>query len=272
MAAVVITGASKGIGRAAALRLAKRGLDIIAGVRRPEDGEELKSRAPDRIRPIILDITNPEQIAAARALLAESPEGVAGLVNNAGTAFAAPLELLPIEDFRKQLEVNLVGHLAVIQALLPALRRGRGRIVNVSSVGGRIAGPVLGAYHASKYALEALGDSLRQELASQGIHVVTVEPGAIDTEIWATATQLSEGLVTSARAEILSNYTAAIAGARKFAAASAKRAISPERVAEVVERALTSRRPKTRYTVGIDAWVGAHLLARLPDRLRDRLL
>lgn len=272
MATVVITGASKGIGRAVALRLAERGLDVLAGVRRPEDGEELKSRAPERITPIILDITNREHIEAAGSSLGAAEEGIAGLVNNAGTAFAAPLEMIAIEDFRKQLEVNVVGHLAVIQAMLPALRRGKGRIVNISSAGGRIAWPVLGPYNASKFALEAIGDSLRQELAYEGIHVVTVEPGAIDTSIWSTASELSEGLAASARRETLARYERLIKGARRFAAENAKRAIPPERVAVAVERALTSRRPRTRYTVGVDAWISANILARLPDRLRDRLL
>lgn len=272
MAVIVITGASKGIGRAAALRLAKRGFDILAGVRQPADGEKLKSEAPERIRPIILDITDREDIEAARKALGAAEEGIAGLVNNAGTAFAAPLELISIDDFRRQLEVNLVGHLAVIQALLPALRKGGGRIVNISSVGGRIAGRMLGPYHASKFALEAIGDSLRQELAYHGVRVITVEPGAIDTGIWSTATERSEGFAASARPETLARYERLIEAARRFAAESAKRAIPPDRVAAVVERALTSRRPRTRYTVGFDAWIGVHLLSRLPDRLRDRLL
>ncbi|MDP3209060.1 MAG: SDR family NAD(P)-dependent oxidoreductase, partial [Rhodoglobus sp.] len=183
-AAVLVTGASTGIGRATALLLHERGFTVYAGVRRPEDGASLRAAASDRLVPLIIDVTDPEAIAAAAGEITRAGVALVGLVNNAGIAAAAPLEFVPLADFRHQLEVNVVGQLAVTQAMLPLLREDRGRIVNITSVAGLFAGPMLGPYHASKWALEAMTDTMRMELAPWGIRVSAVEPGQIATPIW----------------------------------------------------------------------------------------
>lgn len=271
---VLITGASTGIGRATAVRLSRAGYEVFAGVRRSEDAESLVTDAPARLTPVLLDVTDSSQLAAAAALVAErvGERGLGALVNNAGIAAAAPLEFVPLDELRAQLEVNVVGQLAVTQAVLPLLRRARGRIVNLSSIGGLIAGPMLGPYHASKYAVEALTDSLRIELAPWGIDVVAVEPGQIATPIWSTASDRADRMLERMPPEATELYGRAIAGARKAAKRAQENGISPDEVAATIERVLTARRPKTRYTVGTDARLGSAILTRLPDRTRDRLL
>jgi len=182
---VLITGASTGIGRATALRLDAAGWRVFAGVRKEEDAAALSEAGSERLMPLILDITGAGQIAAAAARVeAESAAGLDGLVNNAGVAIPGPLETLAIEDFRRQVEVNMTAHVAVTQALLPAVRAATGRIVFISSIGGRVALPLTGAYHAAKFGIEAVGDVFRQELRPWGISVSIVEPGSIDTPIW----------------------------------------------------------------------------------------
>jgi NAD(P)-dependent dehydrogenase (short-subunit alcohol dehydrogenase family) len=181
----LVTGASTGIGRATALRLDGSGWRVFAGVRDPADGESLRQAGSRRLTPVALDVTDPEQIAAAAALVEEESEGgLDGLVNNAGVAIPGPLETIPLEDFRRQLEVNLVAYVAVTQALLHSIRKAEGRVVFVSSIGGRIAFPFGGPYHASKFGTEAIGDVFRQELRPWGLRVAIVEPGSIDTPIW----------------------------------------------------------------------------------------
>jgi NAD(P)-dependent dehydrogenase (short-subunit alcohol dehydrogenase family) len=262
---VLVTGASSGIGEACALRLARAGWRVFAGVRRGEDAERLGSRGTTPLR---LDVTDADQIAAAADAIGERLDG---LVNNAGIALAAPLEFVPLDELRRQLDVNVVGQVAVTQAVLPALRRARGRIVNVGSIAGRSALPFLGPYAASKFALEAITDSLRVELRRWGIEVVVVEPASIATPIWKRSAARADELANGLPPEFTELYGEAIAVVRGAAAATDARAEPPERVAEVVEHALTAERPKTRYLVGRDARRRARL-ERLPDRLRDRLL
>lgn len=271
---VLVTGASTGIGRATALRLDRAGFTVFAGVRRSTDAESLAAEASERLVPLLVDVTNEAQIAEAASLIAErvGDAGLDGLVNNAGIAAAAPLEFVPLEDLRNQLEVNVVGQIAVTQAVLPLLRLARGRIVNVTSIGGIIAGGMLGPYNASKFALEALTHSLRNELAPWGIEAIAIEPGQIATPIWSSASDRADRMLERMPPEATELYGRAIAGARKYAAKAAETGISPDEVAATIERALTVSRPKTRYTVGRDAFLGATLLARLPDRTRDRIL
>src|SRR6185436_13729297 len=176
---VLVTGASTGIGEATVVHLKELGFDAVAAVRKDEDAERLEARG---LRTVRIDVTDPDQIAAARDELGDV--ALAGLVNNAGIAVAAPLEFLPLDRLRQQLEINLIGQVAVTQAFLPALRRARGRIVNVSSIGGRVALPLAGAYNASKFGLEAISDSLRRELLRQDVDVIVVEPGGVKTPIW----------------------------------------------------------------------------------------
>lgn len=268
----MITGASTGIGRASALELDARGLRVFAGVRRDEDAESLRAERPS-IQPVRIDVTDADSIAAARDRVAEAVDGagLAGLVNNAGIAVPGPLEHLPIEELRRQLEVNLVGQVAVTQAFMPLLRSGRGRIVNIGSIGGRVALPLLGPYAASKHAMEGFTDSLRRELRPWGIQVSIVRPGPIATEIWergnANADELLERMPEAA-----ADYGPAIERARAFAAQRTRQAVPPSAVAEVVAHALTADKPRTRYLVGPQARMLATLRAVLPDRWFDALL
>jgi NAD(P)-dependent dehydrogenase (short-subunit alcohol dehydrogenase family) len=272
-ATVVVTGASKGIGAAVVRRLAADGFRVVTGVRRSEDAEALRDELGERVVPTLLDITDPDAVAAAAELVGGEvgQRGLAGLVNNAGIAVAAPLEFVPPAELARQLEVNVVGQHAVTQALLPLLRRGRGRIVNLGSIGDRIVAPMTGPYHVSKFALRAWSDTLRLELSPWGIEVVLVEPGAVATPIWETSIAAAERLQRTLPSGVEELYGRAIATARAGALRSAARGMPADQVATVVARALTVRRPRTRYLVGTDARITA-MVARLPDRLRDRLI
>lgn len=271
--AVVITGASKGIGEACAIRLDRKGFHVFAGVRRESDGHRLQQLASPRLVPIRLDVTDPQTIAAAaeRVSAMVGDVGIAGLVNNAGVAIAGPLECLPIEDLRRQLEINVVGQIAVTQAFLPLLRQGRGRIINMGSISGRSALPLTGAYAASKHALEALTDALRVELIPWGIDVIIIEPGVVATPIWETSIAAAEESLEKGSARLRELYGAVIERVRSRVAGNGTNGIPADRVAQVVEDALTGSRPKTRYLVGRDAKLRI-LLQRLPDRWRDRLI
>lgn len=179
MKSALVTGASTGIGRATALHLDRAGWRVFAGVRREEDADSLRAGGSERLVPSMLDVTDPDQVSAAaeRIRSAVGEAGLDGLVNNAGIGLLGPLETLPIEDFRRTVEVNLIAQVAVTQALLPQVRAARGRIVFVSSVGGRMAMPFGSPYHAAKFGLEAVADSLRRELRPWGIEVAVIEPG-----------------------------------------------------------------------------------------------
>jgi NAD(P)-dependent dehydrogenase (short-subunit alcohol dehydrogenase family) len=261
----VVTGASSGIGEACALRLARAGWRVLAGVRTGSDGERLGGLG---LEPVTLDVADAASIAAAAERLADGE--LHGLVNNAGIAVSMPLEFLPLEEFRRQLEVNLVGQLAVTQAFLPHLRRAHGRIVNVGSIAGRSSLPFLGAYAASKHALEAVTDALRVELRPFGIEVAIVEPATIATPIWTKGGENVRRLLEGLPPDVLTLYGERMAAFRQAATAAAERAEPAEDVAKVVEHALTAERPKTRYLVGRDARRRSRV-ERLPDRLRDRV-
>ena len=270
---VVITGSSTGIGEAAALHLDALGFRVFAGVRKTSDGENLARRASRHLTPIMLDVTDSEAIAATVSQVTQQmgENGLAGLVNNAGIGIAAPLEFIPIAEYRRQLEVNLIGQLAVTQAYLPLLRQGHGRIVMISSISGRVATPFLGPYACSKWALEALSDSLRRELLPWGLQVSVIQPGRIATPIWKKSLKAAEEL--SSRLD--PGAEAFYGEAMRFNLESATRrrgGASPQRVAEVIAQALTSPRPKTRYLVGWDVRLGALLAWLLPDRWMDSLL
>jgi NAD(P)-dependent dehydrogenase (short-subunit alcohol dehydrogenase family) len=265
---VLVTGASSGIGEATALHLKELGFDPVGAVRRDEDAERL---AAGGLRTVKLDVTDTGSIAAARAGLGDGP--LAGLVNNAGVAVAAPLEYLPLDQLRHQLETNLIGQVAVTQAFLPALRAGRGRIVNVSSIGGRVAAPLLGAYNASKFALEAVSDSLRRELHAQGVDVVVIEPGGVKTPIWKKGEELAVGLIETMPPEAGRLYGSLIEALRSQTRTIAEETgIEPREVGVAIGRALTAGRPRARYLVGRDAKLSATAAAALPDRLMDRLV
>ncbi|MDQ2631146.1 MAG: SDR family oxidoreductase [Actinomycetota bacterium] len=272
MRSVLVTGASTGIGRATALRLDSSGWRVFAGVRKDEDAESLRSAASSRLEPVFLDVTAPDQIAAAAEQVErESENGLAGLVNNAGVAIPGPLETIPLEDFRCQLEVNLVAYVAVTQALLPQIRRAEGRVVFLSSIGGRVAFPFGGPYHASKFGTEAIGDVFRQELRPWNLKVSIVEPGSIDTPIWERGQRKGEEIeAKSPQTSLL--YGAAIEKFRKVIEDTAARGIPPEKVAKAIAHALESSRPKSRYLVGLDAKLQARLKPLIPTAVFDRIV
>ena len=275
MKSVLITGASTGIGREVALRLDNRGHRVFAGVRMESDAESLQKEAGSRLEPVMIDVADQGSIDAAAKSVAETvgQDGLWGLVNNAGVAVSGPLEYLPIEDLRKQLEVNVIGQIAVTQAFLPLIRRAEGRVVNIGSVAGRApSAPLIGPYAASKMAMEALTDSLRTELAPWGIAVSIIEPGNISTSIWGKADADFDHLVDAMPEEGMKLYGKLIESGRKIAKVADRTGVSPEKVAKNVEHALFSSRPKTRYLIGRDAWARAHIETLLPDKVRDRVV
>jgi NAD(P)-dependent dehydrogenase (short-subunit alcohol dehydrogenase family) len=273
MRSVLITGASTGIGRASALRLDAAGWRVFAGVRKEEDAASLREAGSERLEPLMLDVTDMDQITAAAARIGDEigEAGLDGLVNNAGVAMPSPLETLPIDDFKRQIDINLTGQVAVTQALLPHIRMAHGRIVFISSIGGRIAFPLTGAYHAAKFGIEAVGDVFRRELHRWGISVSIVEPGSIATPIWERGEKVADeiGARSPAREEL---YGKTIARYRKLIRGTAERGIPAEKVAAVIEHALTASRPRTRYLVGRDAKVQARLKYVIPTRVFDRIL
>jgi NAD(P)-dependent dehydrogenase (short-subunit alcohol dehydrogenase family) len=271
--AVLITGASSGIGRACAEHLEELGFIVLAGVRREADADELRAGSSERMQPLMLDVTQAESIAAAAATVdSVAPRGLAGLVNNAGVGVGGPIELIPLDEWRYQFEVNLIGAVAVTQALLPALRKGRGRIVNITSIGGRLASPFLAPYNASKFALEAVTDALRQELRQFGVDVAAIEPGAVATPIWEKSRASADELSGTLPADGLELYRSGIEGVRTAIAAAERASIPPQQVAKAVAHALTSSRPRTRYVIGRDAKTRLAISRVLPARAMDRLV
>ena len=271
--AVLITGASSGIGRATALLLDRSGFQVFAGVRGREHGEALRRQASERLTPILLDVTDSHSIEAAAKSVAEAlgGRGLAGLVNNAGIDIAGSLEKAPLSEVRLQFEVNVIGLLAVTQAFLPLLRRNKGRIVNIGSVLGRLAIPFMGAYSATKFALEGLTDALRIELRPWGIQVSLIEPGTVATPLWSKThflARMNEEKDDAAGKLYAKANAAAYAAFTKFGQSG----ISPERVAANVFEALTILNPKSRYLVGREAKALSLLAALVPDRLRDKML
>jgi NAD(P)-dependent dehydrogenase (short-subunit alcohol dehydrogenase family) len=272
MQAVLITGASSGIGEACAIHLDRLRFKVFAGVRKEADAEALRRKSSGNLTPVILDVTDENSISAAvKQLESELGEGgLYGLVNNAGIVVSGPLEFLPIAELRTQLDINVIGQIAVTQAFLPLIRKSTGRIINIGSVSGLTSSPLIGPYSASKYALEALTDTLRMELLPWGIEVVIIEPSAIATPIWARSLSAADALEKSLSPQAHQYYGKYMTGMRRFARSSAKNGAPVMDVARVVEQALVSPKPKTRYKVGKGIRFGL-LFQRLPDRLRDRL-
>ena len=272
--AVVITGASTGIGAACALHLDRLGFAVFAGVRKSEDGVALQKAGSDRLVPLELDVTDLTTIRKSHAVVLEATKdfGLFGLINNAGIAVVGPLEAVPISDFRQQLEVNVIGQVAVTQAFLPLVRQARGRIVNMGSIAGLSTMPLMGPYSASKFALEAITDALRLEVQQWGIHVAIVEPGAIATPIWNKSAIEAAEREAAIETELRTLYKPVVTAVRKAVGEASKRAIPPDAVVKVVEEALTAPAPKTRYLVGTDAKFRALLVRLLPDRISDKLL
>lgn len=265
---VFVTGAARGIGRATTVRLAGAGWDVVAGVRRAEDGESLV-RESSRIAWVRLDVTDDAQVADLDRGL---PPTLDAVVNNAGVVVGGPMEAVPVSELRRQLEVNIIGQAAVTQAVLPRLRTSRGRLVFISSVSGRVATPMTGAYNASKFGLEGMVHALRMELAPWGIRVVIVEPAQTDTDLWRHADHEINHTVELLSPEHRDLYAKHIAGFRKSIPRSQRMAAPVDGVAATVEKALTDRRPRARYVVGANARAQALLAQVTPTPLLDRLL
>jgi NAD(P)-dependent dehydrogenase (short-subunit alcohol dehydrogenase family) len=264
---VVITGASTGIGRGCALRMDALGWRVFAGVRRQSDGASLQAEASERLIPVMLDVTRPQGLAEAKILVGDSvgDTGLDGLVNNAGVPYGGPIEFLDLAELRRTFDVNFFGLVHVTQTFIPLLRRAAGRIVNMSSISGWAASPFLSPYSTSKFALEALSDALRVELATWGIHVAVIEPGAIDTPIWGKSSELMGQLAADASGQMMQLYGPGVEALKHW---MRPHGIQPSHVVKAVEHALTSSHPRTRYPVGRDAGV-VRIFRFLPDRWRD---
>jgi NAD(P)-dependent dehydrogenase (short-subunit alcohol dehydrogenase family) len=268
---IVVSGASTGIGAATARHLASRGYHVLAGVRRDEDAEAIRD---DRIEPVTLDITMPEHIITLAHRIADDPQKrpLRALINNAGVEINAPIEVLPLDIWREQFEVNLFGHIAVIQALLPALRGSLGRVINISSVGAEATLPIYGAYAGSKAALESASDALRREVASQGIQVVIVQSGGVQTPMADKSGPLSLRLAENMSPEHRALYGELVSSTVKFQSAFLKRAITAEKAGAKIAKIAITRRPRTRYALGPDAAFTLPLNRMLSDRLMDRVV
>ena len=269
---VLVTGTSTGIGAATALHLAKQGFHVFAGVRRAQDGKALQAQE-SALTPLIIDVTKERTISAAKEAVEDvvGGRGLAGVVNNAGVGVPAPIELQPMADFRRQLEVNLFGPVAVIQAFLALIRRGNGRIVNVGSIGGILVLPLNGAYSASKFGIRAVSDALRLELRQWGIHVSLIEVAPVSTAIFGKTFAELDGLGEKLGEDGHRLYEQQIAAIRKAVEQAEADAEPPTVVAKAIFNALTSPRPKPRYLVG-HGGRQTEAAAALPDRARDRAL
>lgn len=269
--AVVVTGASGGIGTVAVQRLDELGWQVFAGVRSQDAAERLRAIGR-RVFPVRLDVCDEASVAEARRVVSAElrGKGLDGLVNNAGASVAGPVELLSAQALRHQLDLNVIGQIAVTQAFLPDLRAKRGRIVMMGGAAGRLTLPMYGALSASKGALDSLSDALRMELRHQGVSVSYIEPGAIRTGFFDVSARAAKDAHREAPPEIERIYQRAIADA--LAALTKSPSSPPEHAARAIVKALTDRRPAARYIVGRQAWMGLHFLRHAPVGLRDRVL
>ncbi len=273
MASIVITGASTGIGRGAVSHLASLGHTVFAGVRKEADAQSLVTEFGQSVIPVILDVTDAEAIERAARFIGShvGDAGLDGLVNNAGVALGGPLEYTPIDTWRTQLEVNVIGQVAVTKALMPLLRMAAGRVAFIGSVGGRVATPLMGPYNASKFALEGIAEAFRQELLGTDMKVILIEPGAVKTAIWDKGREQVAEMDATYPPEARTRYAGMIAAVTKLIERQDRMGVKPARVAKVIERALFSPKPRARYLVGPDAKIGGSLSRVLPDSAKDRL-
>ena len=272
MKTVLVTGASTGIGQACVLHLDRLGHRVYAGIRTQAHAQELRSHGSGRITPVFLDVTEQACVDAAAAQITEDHGSLDGIVNNAGIARGGPLEYLPLAVWREQFDVNVLAQVAVTKAMLPLIRAAHGRIVFMGSISGKIATMMPGPYCASKFALEAIGESLRHELHPWGISVSVIEPGAIKTAIWEKGRHEADHLERGLSAQARTRYARHIAAIRKDIDRQDRHGARPDKVAKAVENALLSLRPKTRYLVGTDAKIPNALVRWLPDKPREAII
>lgn len=268
---VVVTGASSGIGAATARELAKRGYHVLAGVRRTSDADVLRTT---NLEPMLLDITNDADVAALLKHITEDPKRrpLRALVNNAGVGVNAPVEVLPLTEWRRIFEVNLFGHVAMMQALLPALIENGGTIVNITSVGGKVAMATYGPYAGSKFAMEAVSDALRREVKPLGVKVIVVEPGAVTTPMLENVSAAGAHIASTMTTEQSGRYAGLMHSIIAQAQAAIPNGVPAKDAGRVIADAIGSKRPRIRYTVGQDAAIIVRLIRFLPDRMLDSLL
>lgn len=259
------------MGAATARELAAHGYHVLAGVRRESDGDAIRAEG---IEPVILDITHPEHVAALVDRIVSDPgrRPLRALINNAGISINAPVEALPLKEWRRLFEINLFGHVAMTQALLPFLVKSRGRVVNISSVGGKGAMATYGPYAATKFALEAVSDALRRELAAHGVQVVVVEPGAVKSEMADRGAVATTDLASRMSPKLQQRYGGLVTAILAQTAAHIGNGMSADKAGSIIAKATTARRPRTRYTVGRDAALIISLTRILPDRLLDGVI
>jgi len=269
MKSVLITGTSTGIGRATALHLDKLGYKVFAGVRKDEDAKALKREASENLVPLMIDMNDTDSMENAFKQVSAfaGSEGLAGLMNNAAIPMGGPLEFFNPDQLQKGLQANLLGHIRMIQLFLPLIRKKKGRIINIGSIGGIFPAPFTAPYSASKAAMHALTHALRRELLPEGIHVVLIIPGNIKTSIWK---KVQDGTKPASPA-VEARYGSALESMEKLTKKMGSQGIPPERVAKIVEKALTRKRPKPTYIVGTDAKLQSIAAAVLPNRWIDRL-
>jgi NAD(P)-dependent dehydrogenase (short-subunit alcohol dehydrogenase family) len=268
--AVLVTGASTGIGHAIAMHLAANGYTVYAGVRKEDDRERLEAEHT-RIRPVILDVTVPADVTRAVQTVRENGDTLSGLVNNAGVAIAGPLEFLPLEALRYQFEINVIAPIAMTQAALPLLRETQGRIVNVGSIAGRLSAPFVGPYSASKAAIASLTDALRQELARFGIAVSLLEFASVKTPIWQKGRAGRDALVSSMPPQAMTYYGALADAVIAQTRVEEREGMDPAIIAATVLAALRAPKPRERYVIGRKAQIQA-VAAMLPPSARDALV
>jgi len=271
---ILVTGASSGIGHATALFLARKGFTVFPTVRREEDAASLRAEGLPDLRPLLLDVADPDSLESLRRKAADlfSETGLQGLVNNAGYVVPGPLETLPIAALREQLEVNLFGVFQVTGILLPCLRAGNGRLVNVGSDSGRIAFPLIGAYNTSKFALRGMTDTFRRELALWNLPVSLIEPGPVKTPIWDRAHEKAAELAYSLSEADRELYMDLYRAMERMSAEEGEQGIPAETIARTIFHALTARRPRTHYPVGTNRFLFPILEKWIPARLLDRLI
>ncbi len=269
---VLISGASTGIGRASAVHLARKGAVVWSGVRTQKSFDELTRMNVQGLKPIFLDVTDSKSIADAVSEIKKKSGTLFGLVNNAGIAVGGPCEGVAMKNWRKQFDINFFGQIELTQACLPLIRESKGRILNMSSISGRIAGPFMGPYAASKYALEAFSDSLRREVRKYGVRVSIIEPGPIKTPIWEKSVAGAAEQKAELSAEMLSLYGSSLDKFLNVAAKYSETASPVALVVSAVEHALSSHSPKTRYPVGHGMRIAAHISNVMPDAWMDRLI
>lgn len=272
--AVVVTGASTGIGRATALYLDGKGYRVFAGVRKQKDAKSLEEAGSEQLTPVTIDVTKPASIKSAREKVqrAVGKAGIVGLVNNAGVANAGPIEHLPVKDFETVIDTNLTGQYRVTQQFLPLVRRGEGTILFITSIGGRVASPFFSAYNASKFGLEGMADSLRREIKPWNMDVVVIEPGSIATEIWERGANEFDRAEKELGPEAKRLYGKQLAAMREVMTDTADRGIDPDAVAKTIEKAIRSSNPKARYLIGRDAKLMARAQSLAGDKRFDRLM